>query len=64
MRERYTEGLSEGELVPAARAAAPCDIQARPFACAAERQLAIPEIDPFSNLDVVDDAVGQNPFPC
>jgi hypothetical protein len=31
------------ELVLAARAAAPCDIQARPFACVAERQLAIPE---------------------
>jgi hypothetical protein len=43
MRERYTERLSGGELVLAARAAAPCDIQARPFACVAERQLAIPE---------------------
>ena len=36
-------GCREGELVPAARAAAPCDVRARPFACAAEMQLAIPE---------------------
>ena len=41
-RALYWEAVGRASLCPP-RAAAPCDIRARPFACAAEMQLAIPE---------------------